>query len=164
ALYAAAGARLWCDPGDVGIVTRLGHGLSGTVTTALRQAGLPTGGLTEGDEEPLVEWHLYEEDGSRRSFPRNAALREPTAHAAAATLRQRYLSHLASLSPAVSDTPRAWLPTRAALVAPQVAARHELTVPWLERRVDWVGVDPSPHYARHLKETELAAMLAGARA
>ena len=29
ALYAAAGARLWCDPGRIGVVTRLGRGLAG---------------------------------------------------------------------------------------------------------------------------------------
>jgi hypothetical protein len=160
ALYAAAGARLWCDPGRVGVVTRLGHGLAADVTTLLARAGLPTGGLREVDTEPLVEWHLYERDGSRRSFPRNAALRDPAADAA--THRQRYLIHLESLSPTTADIPRAWLPTRAAHVAPQVAARHGSTVPWLEGRADWIGVDPSPHYATHLKEAELAMMLVGA--
>ena len=105
-------------------------------------AGLPAGGLTEVDVEPLVEWHLYERDGSRRSVPRNAALRDPAADVA--TLRQRYLAHLERLSPTAGDIPRAWLPARAAHVAPQVAARHGATVPWLRERADWVSVDPSP--------------------
>jgi sugar/nucleoside kinase (ribokinase family) len=162
ALYAVAGARLWCDPGRVGVVTRLGRGLAGDVTAILGRAGLPTGGLTEVDAEPLVEWHLYERDGSRRSFPRNAALRDPTADAA--TLRQRYLAHLEGLSPTAADIPSAWLPTRAVHVAPQVAARHGSTVAWLAERANWVGVDPSPHYARHLEEGELTGMLGAARA
>lgn len=162
ALYVAAGARLWGDPGRIGVVTRLGRGLVGDVKAILGRAGLPTGGLTEVDTEALVEWHLYERDGSRRSFPRNAALRDSTA--GAATLGQRYLAHLEDLSPAATDIPRAWLPTRAVHVAPQVAARHRSTVAWLEGRADWIGVDPSPHYARHLKEGELAGMLGRARA
>ncbi len=129
ALYAAAGARLFCDPGRVGVVTRLGRGLGEDVRAMLGRAGLPAGGLTEVDVEPLVEWHLYERDGSRRSVPRNAALRDPAADVA--TLRQRYLAHLERLSPTAGDIPRAWLPARAAHVAPQVAARHGATVPWL---------------------------------
>jgi sugar/nucleoside kinase (ribokinase family) len=162
ALYAAAGARLWCDADRVGVVTRLGRGLVADVKAILGRAGLPTGGLTEVDTEALVEWHLYEGDGSRRSVPRNASLRDPTADAA--TLGQRYLAHLEDLSPTTADIPRAWLPTRAVHVAPQVAARHRPTVAWLAGRADWIGVDPSPHYARHLKEGELAGMLGGIRA
>jgi sugar/nucleoside kinase (ribokinase family) len=162
ALYAAAGARLFCDPGRVGVVTRLGRGLGEEVRAMLGRAGLPAGGLTEVDVEPLVEWHLYERDGSRRSVPRNAVLRDPTADVA--TLRQRYLAHLERLSPTAGDIPRAWLPARAAHVAPQVAARHGATVPWLGGHADWVSVDPSPHYARQLKEGELGDMLGRAHA
>ena len=162
ALYAAAGARLWCDPGRIGIVTRLGRGLAQDVTTLLGRAGLSAGGLAPVDAEALVEWHLYERDGSRRSLPRNAALRDPTADAA--TLRQRYLAHLEALSPAVSDIPPAWLPTRAVHLAPQVASRHGSTLPWLGGRAEWIAVDPSPHYARELDERKLAGLLHGARA
>jgi ribokinase len=162
ALYAAAGARLWCDPGRIGVVTRVGRGLRATVTALLDGAGLPAGGLAEIDAEPLVEWHLYEPDGSRRSLPRNVALRDPTA--TPETLRERYLAHLERLSPAAEDIPPAWLPARAAHVAPQVAARHASTVAWLAGRADWVGVDPSPHYARRLGAGELARMLPSARA
>ena len=163
ALYAAAGARLWCDASRIGVVTRLGRGLAEDVATLLGRVGLPAGGpRTWIDAEPLVEWHLYETDGSRRSLPRNAALRDPAADGA--TLGQRYLAHLEALSPALGDIPRAWLPTRAVHLAPQVAARHGSTLPSLARRADWIAVDPSPHYARQLDERKLAELLQGARA
>jgi len=162
ALYAAAGARLWCDPGRIGIVTRVARALAETVRPLLDGAGLPLGGLRAVDTDPLVEWHLYETDGSRRSLPRNAALRDPSVDAA--TLRRRYLAHLESLSPVAADIPPAWLPVRTAHVAPQLAARHGSTVPWLATRADWVGVDPSPHYARERDERELGRLLKGARA
>lgn len=160
ALYAAAGARLWCDPGRIGVVTRLGRGLAQDVTALLGRAGLSVGGLAHIEAEPLVEWHLYERDGSRRSLPRNLALRDPTADGE--TLRRRYLAHLEGLSPTAADIPPAWLPTRAVHLAPQVTARHGSTLPWLEGRADWVAVDPSPHYARQLDEPKLAALLQGA--
>jgi sugar/nucleoside kinase (ribokinase family) len=162
ALYAAAGARLWCEPGQIGVVTRLGRGLPAAVTPLLARAGLRADGLSTVDAEPLVEWHLYEADGSRRSVPRNAPLRDPSADAT--TLRQRYLAHLERLSPTAEDIPAGWLPARGVHVAPQVAARHGATVAWLGGRVDWIGVDPSPHYATQLKEQELAGMLENARA
>ena len=162
ALYAAAGARLWCDSSRIGVVTRLGRGLEEDVTASLRRAGLSPGGLARVDAEPLVEWLFYEKDGSRRSLPRNAALRDPTADGA--TLGQRYLAHLEALSPALGDIPPAWLPARAVHLAPQVAARHGSTLPSLARRADWVAIDPSPHYARHLDERKLAELLQGARA
>ena len=162
ALYAAAGARLWCNPGRIGVVTRLGRGLTQDVTALLGRAGLNAAGLAPVEAEPLVEWHLYERDGSRRSLPRNLALRDPTADCA--TLRQRYLAHLEALSPTGADIPPAWLPTRAVHLAPQVASRHGSTLPWLRGRADWVAIDPSPHYARELDERELAGLLQGARA
>jgi pfkB family carbohydrate kinase len=162
ALYAAAGARLWCDASRIGIVTRLGRGLARDVAALLGRVGLPAGGLVEADAEPLVEWHLYEPDGSRRSLPRNAALRDPTTDGA--TLHQRYLAHLEALSPALGDIPAAWLPAPAVHLAPQVAARHGSALPSLARRADWIAVDPSPHYARQLDERQLAGLLRGARA
>ena len=162
ALYAAAGARLWCDASRIGVVTRLGRGLAQDVAMLLGRVGLPAGGLVEIDAEPLVEWHLYETDGSRRSLPRNPALRDPATDGA--TLHQRYLAHLEALSPALGDIPGAWLPTRAVHLAPQVAARHGSALPSLGRRADWISVDPSPHYARQLDERKLASLLQGARA
>src|SRR5262245_5338866 len=76
ALYAAAGARLWCDPARIGVVARLGHGLPVDVAALLGAAGLPTGGLQTVDHDAVVEWLLYERDGSRRSLPRDPELRE----------------------------------------------------------------------------------------
>ena len=162
ALYAAAGARLWCDPARIGVVTRLGRGLAPDVTALVAGAGLETGGLIPVDVEPLVEWHLYESDGSRRSLPRNPALRDPTVDPG--TLRLRYLAHLEALSPTREDIPPAWRWASAVHLAPQVATRHRPTVAGLSGRARWVSVDPSPHYARDLDGEELAGLLRGGHA
>ena len=162
ALYAAAGARLWYEPARVGVVTRLGRGLPVDVARLLAGAGLPTEGLACVEAEPLVEWILYEADGSRRSLPRNAALRDAAADPA--TLRQRYLARLETVSPTADDIPPAWLPARAIHLAPQVAGRHRATVERLRGQAPFLSVDPSPHYARELDAPGLARLLAGAGA
>jgi sugar/nucleoside kinase (ribokinase family) len=162
ALYAAAGARLWSDPQGIGVVTRLGRGLPVDVAGLLESAGLSADGLARVDAEHLVEWMLYEDDGSRRSLPRNPALRDAAADEAA--LRKRYLAWLEALSPTAEDVPPAWLPARAAHLAPQVAVRHRASVARLRGQVAFLSVDPSPHYARELDEPGLARLLAGARA
>lgn len=162
ALYAAAGARLWYDPARIGVVTRIGRGLPVDVAGLLEGAGLPADGLGRVEAEHLVEWMLYEEDGSRRSLPRNAALREATADAG--TLRQRYLARLEALSPTAEDIPPTWLPARAVHLAPQVAARHRVSVERLRGRTPFLSVDPSPHYARELDASGLGRLLAGAGA
>ena len=87
ALYAAAGARLWCDASRIGVVTRLGRGLAQDVATLLGRVGLPAGGLVQTDAEPLVEWHLYETDGSRRRP--SGATRRCARRTAAHTTRPR---------------------------------------------------------------------------
>jgi len=162
ALYAAAGARLWYDPARIGVVSRIGRGLPEDVAKLLEGAGLPVEGLGRIEAEHLVEWMLYEEDGSRRSLPRNPALREPTADAG--DLRRRYLARLEALSPTAEDVPPAWLPARAVHLAPQVAARHRLSVGPLRGRTPFLSVDPSPHYARELDAPGLARRLAEASA
>ena len=162
ALYAAAGARLWCDPARIGVVSRVGRGLPTDVSALLEAAGLPTAGLAAVEIGVMVEWLLYEEDGSRRSYPRDPELRE--AGRDDATLHRRYLARLEALSPAAADIPAGWLPARAIHLAPQVASRHAASLAALRARVAWIGVDPSPHYARDLGERGLAAALAGCRA
>ena len=162
ALYAAAGARLWNDPARIGVVTRVGRGLPVDVAALLGGAGLAADGLVPVESEPLVEWILYEADGSRRSLPRNPALRDPTADGA--TLRARYLARLEALSPTAEDIPPAWLPARAVHLAPQVAERHRTSVERLRGRTELLSVDPSPHYAQGLDERGLARLLAGASA
>ncbi|HEV8309552.1 MAG TPA: carbohydrate kinase family protein [Methylomirabilota bacterium] len=159
ALYAAAGARLWCDPARIGVVARLGHGLPGDVAGLLEAAGLTPAGLRRVDTEPLVEWLLYEPDGSRRTLPRNPSLRDP--HADAETLRGRYLAQLEAVSAAADDVPAGWLPAVAVHLAPQVRARHEASVARLRGLAGFLSVDPSPHYARGRDERALAEMLGG---
>jgi len=162
ALYAAAGARLWYDPARIGVVTRVGQGLPVDLAALLAGAGLAVDGLVPVESEHLVEWILYEPDGSRRSLPRNPALRDPTADGA--TLRARYLARLEALSPTTEDIPPGWLPARAVHLAPQVAERHRASVERLRGRAELLSVDPSPHYARGLDERGLARLLAGASA
>ncbi len=162
ALYAAAGARLWYDPARIGVVTRVGRGLPVDVAALLEGAGLAVDGLVPVESEHLVEWMLYEPDGSRRSLPRDPALRDPAADAA--ELRARYLARLEALSPAAEDVPAAWLPARAVHLAPQVAERHRRSIERLRERAGFLSVNPSPHYARGLDERGLGRLLAGASA
>src|SRR3954469_18354851 len=63
AIYAAAGARLWCDPARIGIVARRGPNLASGLDSMLRRAGFGTGGLVPIPVENMVEWLIYEEDG-----------------------------------------------------------------------------------------------------
>jgi hypothetical protein len=162
ALYAAAGARLWYEPARIGVVTRLARGLPADVAGLLDGAGLPAGGLARVESEPLVEWILYEEDGSRRTLPRDPTLRDPAADPG--TLRRRYLDWLEALSPAADHIPPAWLPARAVHLAPQVAGRHRASVERLRGQASFLSVDPSPHYTRLLDSRGLGRLLAGAHA
>jgi len=162
ALYAAAGARLWCDPARIGVVVRLGHGLPVDVAAVLGAAGLPTGGLRTVDDDALVEWLLYEQDGSRRSLPRDPELREASVDDA--TLHRRYLARLEALSASAEDIPAAWRTARAVHLAPQVAIRHAASLAALRAHAAWISVDPFPHYARGLDEQGLAHAIVGCRA
>jgi hypothetical protein len=69
-----AGARLWLDPKRIGVVARVGTGFPFDPESLLRSAGLEHIALRAIPEEHLIEWLIYEPDGSRRSLPRNAGL------------------------------------------------------------------------------------------
>lgn len=73
-LYALAGARLWLDPRRIGLVARVGRDYPFDIETLLRGVGLQHIALAKFPGEHLVEWLIYEPDGSRRSLPRNAEL------------------------------------------------------------------------------------------
>ena len=73
-LYALAGARLWLDPSRIGLVARVGRDYPFDIAGLLRGVGLQHIALAKFPGEHLVEWLIYEADGSRRSLPRNAEL------------------------------------------------------------------------------------------
>ncbi len=162
ALYAAAGARLWCPPERVGMVARVPASLPFDLQQVLEQAGLSTRGLAPVAVEPLVEWIVYEEDGNRQSMPRNASLRDPAI--SESERLTRYLAHLESLSASHEEIPAEWLPARAIHLAPQVLSRHLVSCRELTGRCAFLSVDPSPHYSRGSDAEQLVAMLAGAMA
>jgi sugar/nucleoside kinase (ribokinase family) len=162
ALYAAAGARLWCDAERIGTVARIPVHLPFDVHQMLEDAGLSADGLVTVETEPLIEWIVYEEDGNRQSLPRNPPLRDPAANAD--ELLRRYLTYLASLSASCEDIPAKWLPAKAIHLAPQVLERHAHSCRTLVGKTDFLSVDPSPHYSRSRGAAELADLLAGATA
>jgi sugar/nucleoside kinase (ribokinase family) len=162
ALYAAAGARLWCDPGRIGVVARVGSGINMDVASLLRDAGLTADGLSYVSDEPLTEWILYEADGQRQSVPRNAHLRDPGAEAP--ELLARYLAHHERVSASADDIPPGWLPASAIHLGPQQRARHGYSCEALSGRTKFLSVDPSPHYSRALDEVGLGVLLRGATA
>ena len=159
ALYAAAGARLWCGPERVGIVARASIHLPFDLFAILRRAGLSSDGLVAVDEEPMQEWVVYEEDGNRQTMPRNPPLRDPAA--SLDELFRRYLEHLENLSSSYEDIPPAWLPAKAIHLSPQVLRRHAHSCAQLAGRTEFLSVDPSPHYARSRDAAELVEMLPG---
>ena len=161
-LYAAAGARLWIEPERIGVVTRVGEGCPFEPRTHLARAGIAHVVVAATGREQLVEWFLYEEDGSRRSLPRNRSLREAGGEGAGATAD--YLAHLEAQSPSAADIPVEWLPAGAVHLAPQVLERHEKTLRALVSRAGFLSVDPSPHYSAGRSVEALARILAPATA
>ena len=159
ALYAAAGARLWCDPARIGVVARLGSSIPFDIPALLHDAGLTSAGLRPVAIDHLVEWIVYEEDGSRQSLPRNPDLRDPAADIE--ELFARYLRRLESISASFEDIPKDWLSARAIHLAPQVLARHEAACRALRTKAEFLSVDPSPHYSRGRDVKALAATLTG---
>ena len=103
-LYAAAGARLWIAPERIGAVTRVGEGCPFDPRAYLERAGIGHVTVATTGREQLVEWFLYEEDGSRRSLPRNRALRNAGGEGAGAG--SAYLAHLEAQSPSAADIPQ----------------------------------------------------------
>lgn len=163
ALYAAAGARLWLDPARIGVVARVAKDFPGEPAALLDSADILHHNLPVQPVEALVEWMLYETDGSRRSLPRNASLRNTGAEGGDGS-SDGYRRHLASLSASVEDIPREWLPAPAIYLAAQVAERHRESVARLRTRTEFLAVDPSPHYSRSRDVTGLVALLKGTSA
>ena len=161
-LYAAAGARLWIAPERIGVVTRVGDGCPFDPRDHLARAGIGRAAVSAIGRDQLVEWFLYEEDGSRRSLPRNPALRGAGGEGAGAP--PDYLDHLEAQSPSASDVPAEWLPAGAVHLAPQVLVRHEETLRTLASRAGFISVDPSPHYSAEHSVEALARILALATA
>ena len=161
-LYAAAGARLWIEPERIGVVTRIGNGCPFDPHAHLARAGIERVAVADTGREQLVEWFLYEEDGSRRSLPRNRALRDAGGEGTGGG--SEYLAHLEAQSPSASDVPAEWLPAGAVHLAPQVLGRHEETLRTLAPRTGFVSVDPSPHYSVGRSVEALARTLTPATA
>ena len=162
ALYAAAGARLWLEPARIGVVTRLGGGFPLDLDRLLARAGIGHRAIAAAPEDHMIEWILYEANGSRRSLARNPDLRATSGEGTSAS--EAYLLRLESQSPAVADLPAAWLPAQAVHLAPQVADRHRAALAALAGRAAFISVDPSPHYSMALSAEQIAVLLAGATA
>ena len=162
-LYAAAGARLWLDPSRIGVVSRLGKGFPFDPAGLLSAAGIFHAALRTVVAEHIVEWIIYEEDGSRRCLPRNAALRHIGSEGGAADT-ETYLDYLLAVSPDAQDIPEAWLPAAAVHLAPQARDRHPQSLARLHGRAEFISVDPSPFYSRRRDAADLATLLAGATA
>ena len=162
AFYSVAGARLWCDPGRIGMVARVPRYLPLDVFSILRRAGMATDGLIPCSEDALIEWIMYEEDGNRQSMPRNPALRDSAADMQ--TLYSRYLTHLGNISASFEDVPTHWLPAKAIHLAPQVTERHVDSCRHLAEQTDFLSLDPSPHYSRSLSANEIHRLLPGVTA
>jgi len=161
-LYAVAGARLWLEPSRIGIVARHGHDYPFDAQGLLHAAGLHHVALAAVAREHLVEWLIYEPDGSRRSLPRNRMLLDVGAEGASS--REPYLELLLEISPTAADVPAAWLPAAAVHLCPQAGSRHRDTVQALRNVVSRISVDPSPHYSRAMNVAELARYLRGTNA
>ena len=161
-LYCLAGARLWLEPDRIGLVARLGRDYPFDIEALLRGAQVQHYSLARFDAEHLIEWLIYEADGSRRSVPRNPGLLDVGAEGAADT--QPYLQKLLEMAPTASEIPAHWLPARALHLCPQVGHRHTESLRRLRNHIDWISVDPSPHYSRDQPVAELARFVAGASA
>ncbi len=159
ALYTLAGARTVMPEAEIGVVSRLGNGapdgfgalLAGTSALA---------SLSPSGTDQLVEWLIYEPDGSRRTLPRNVDLRggeTPEARHA------RYLDRLEAQSPRLADIPADWRAAPNIHCATQVWPRHEEALrdaPAATR----LSLDPSRHYAAPLDLAALATRLVRADA
>jgi sugar/nucleoside kinase (ribokinase family) len=161
-LYAAAGARLWIDPARIGLVARVGRGYPFDPDRLLRQAGLEHIALVTIPTEHLIEWLIYEADGSRRSLPKNPSLLGIGAEGSRDW--DGYQEMLLDIAPSASDIPDRWLPAPSVHLCPQTGHRHQETLAALRGRAGWVSVDPSPHYSRHCTVGEVVARLEGAAA
>ncbi len=162
ALYCLAGAKLWLQSDRIGLVSRLGRDYPGDIEALLNAADVHHYSLARFEAEHLIEWLIYEPDGSRRSIPRNRGLLDIAAEGAMNL--QPYLVKLLEIAPMAAEIPEHWLPVRAVHLCPQVGRRHADNLRWLRDRADWISVDPSPHYSRDRTAAELARFLEGASA
>jgi sugar/nucleoside kinase (ribokinase family) len=162
ALYCLAGAKLWLDPDRIGLVARLGRDYPGDIEALLNAAEVHHYSLARFDAEHLIEWLIYEADGSRRSVPRNRGLLDIAAEGSMDM--QPYLRKLLEIAPTADEIPEHWMPARAVHLCPQVGQRHADNLRWLRDRADWISVDPSPHYSRGRTAAELARFVEGASA
>jgi len=165
-LYAIAGARLWIDPARIGLVARAGIDYPFDTELLLRRAGLRHVALRKVPEEHLLEWLIYEPDGSRRSLPRNTTLLDIGAEGATGmpAHTDAYHDKLLAISPTADDVPAGWLPAAALHLCTQIASRHQDTLTALRDQVSWISVDPSPHYSRYASVEELSDKLDGTSA
>jgi hypothetical protein len=192
-LYALAGARLWLDASRIGLVARVGRDYPFDIETLLRGVGLNHIALAKFPGEHLVEWLIYEADGSRRSLPRNPELlnvgaegdvglesdvgaegdaradpdartdTHPDAGSTPVPLHP-YRQKLLDIAPTAAEIPASWLPAPAIHLCPQVGDRHRDSLRFLRGAARWISVDPSPHYSRALDPAGLAKFLDGATA
>jgi sugar/nucleoside kinase (ribokinase family) len=161
-LYAVAGARLWLDPGRIGLVARVGRDYPFDPARLLKDAGLEHVALHAFAGEHLIEWLIYEPDGSRRSLPRNSNLLDIAAEGTLS--REGYQEMLLAIAPCAEEVPGTWLPAPALHLCPQVGRRQHETLAALEGKVRWISVDPSPYYSRDASIIQLAEELRGATA
>src|ERR1700730_11920685 len=161
-LYALAGARLWLDASRIALLARVGRDYPLDVEHLLRGVGLRHIALPSFPGEHLVEWLIYEADGSRRSLPRNPGLLDVGAEGSS-TL-QPYLQRLLDIAPTAEQVPATWLPAPALHLCPQAGNRHRDSLSTLRNSVRWISVDPSPHYSRSLEPVNLTQFLEGASA
>jgi len=161
-LYALAGARLWLDIDRIGLLARLGYDYPFDVETLIRELGMRHLALRRFASEHLIEWLIYEPDGSRRSLPRNTALLDIGAEGEHSP--QPYLERLLQIAPSFDELPSEWLPARALHLCPQVGTRHRDSLTAWSREVEWISVDPSPHYGRMMDIEQLTQHLRGANA
>jgi ribokinase len=160
ALYAAAGARLWCDSSRIGLVARRGPNMPASLGAMLAASGLTDSGIVPAATENMVEWLIYEADGSRRNLPRAPELRD--ANVDEATRNARYIARKYAVSASHEDIPSPWLPAAGIHLGPQVGDRHPMSINALRTRANLLSVDPSPTYSRSLSEREFGKMLRGA--
>jgi ribokinase len=167
-LYALAGARLWLEPSRIGLVARVGRDYPFDIQSLLQDAGVHHVSLSPFDAEHLVEWLIYEPDGSRRSLPRNPALLdiggEGDVEAQGSPALQHYRRKLLEIAPTAPEIPTHWLPAAAVHLCPQVGDRHPENLKFLQHQASWISVDPSPSYSRPLDPPQLARFLTGATA
>jgi sugar/nucleoside kinase (ribokinase family) len=161
-LYAVAGARLWLDPARIGLVARIGRDYPFDPRRLLKDAGLKHVALHPFAGAHLVEWLIYEPDGSRRSLPRNPELLDIAAEGTRS--REGSEEMLLAIAPNAAEVPGTWLPAAALHLCPQVGWRHRETLASMRGKVRWISVDPSPYYSRDASIVELVEELRGAAA